>query len=232
MPNPFPLPACYVAVLLAVLAFFALRPGKGWLRRKPLPATLEDGSDGKASSIHDGDCALAPGGGSSSGSQQHTALPICGGLEPLPAVAVSSLALQPAAAASSDLRQDTLLTPSRSAEGSLLDLDTFLPYSSSTAEAVPTPRTTAAAAAAAPEDSLVVDTFLPFESASVETAPTAAPAPPPVDTMAAAGAWAPYPSPEPLPLSYITSAGLGAAVPAAEAPAQAPHTATHSSGSR
>lgn len=43
------LPACPpTAVALAVLAFFALRPGKGWLRRKPPPALIGDDGDGKA----------------------------------------------------------------------------------------------------------------------------------------------------------------------------------------
>lgn len=45
LPLAAPL-SCLSAVVVAALSFFALRPGKGWLRRRPPPATLEGGSGG------------------------------------------------------------------------------------------------------------------------------------------------------------------------------------------
>lgn len=55
MPPTPPAPAPYfAAAVLAVLAFFALRPGKGWLRRKQPGAALDGGEDGKLSTEHSG----------------------------------------------------------------------------------------------------------------------------------------------------------------------------------
>lgn len=47
MPLTVHTPACLPAAVLAVLAFFALRPGRGWLRRKPEAAAAEDGQSGQ-----------------------------------------------------------------------------------------------------------------------------------------------------------------------------------------
>ena len=109
------LPTHLPAVVLAVVAFFALRPGKGWLRRKPAAAAAA--------------AAAAAGGGKwgketpTPGSSTAGSSAALGGQQ---ANGSPSAAQQPAAAAvaplqaawtSSSLSQDTFLPYSRAAVG-------------------------------------------------------------------------------------------------------------------
>lgn len=107
---PLPMP---VAVVLVALAFFALRPGKGWLRRKPLTAPAEDGSDGKA----------ATPSSSELGSRPPSGPPGAGPSGQPPASVPPLIDIQGVD------QVDTLLPYSRGLpEGSTAGLDTLVPY--------------------------------------------------------------------------------------------------------
>lgn len=109
------------AAVLPVLAFFALRPGKGWLRRKPaVAATLEDGSDGKL--------GLAINGGQSSDKSESCDRPANGG----PPLGLPPQPLAAASDAGGSGHLDTLLYGNRLPTGSLEGLDTLLPGSRAT----------------------------------------------------------------------------------------------------
>ena len=131
MPNLRPLmlfvdhfapPTHLSAVVLAVLAFFALRPGKGWLRRKPAATAAAAGGDkwGKEEPTPGSSTAASS---AALGGQQANGGPSAA---PPPAAAVAPLQ---AAWTSSSLGQDTFLPYSRGPPGSLAGPDTLLPYS-------------------------------------------------------------------------------------------------------
>ena len=194
--------------MLAALAFFALRPGKGWLRRKPPPATLEDGSDSKESPASAAQHSQEDG---SSHPEISGALPntVPAALGMLPAMPVA------AAVAGSSTALDTLLPSSSSQQGQATSLDTFLPSS----------RAAGDSAAAG------IDTLLPLTRAvgapivnSALQAPTApAEAPPSHIPEQPAPSHSPSmsepPSPQQLPPSYLSSVGTGWSGGAAQQPA-------------
>ncbi|PRW39272.1 Serine threonine- kinase CTR1 [Chlorella sorokiniana] len=111
------------AAVLAVLAFFALRPHKGWLRRKHPPASVEDSDGGKGTPMPGS--PLKWGSGSLGGK--------LGGSSGSPRIALPASGPPPDGATASDsvLGPDTLVPYSHAVEGSL-------------------PRSTAQAAALAP----------------------------------------------------------------------------------
>ena len=117
-----PLPPHLSVVVLAVLAFFALRPGKGWLRRKPATAAAGAG-DGKWGKETPTPGSSTAGSSAALGGQQVMSGPSAA---PPPAAAVSPLQ---AAWTSSSLGQDTFLPYSRAPPSSLAGPDTLLPYS-------------------------------------------------------------------------------------------------------
>ena len=117
----FPLlPAClFAAVALAVLTFLALRPGKGWLRRKraAMPIKEDDSNCQKSSPTN------SMAGGSSGAFHGLPGSPPGALLD----TATVGLPLPPAAAAISAEGLDTLLPNSRRLQnGGMAALDTFL----------------------------------------------------------------------------------------------------------
>lgn len=94
------------AVVLAVLAFFALRPGKGWLRHKPTAAAMEDGKEQHTDGSSETSSAAAMGGQQGNGKASAVGAPHAG------AATVGPLK---AAWTSSTLGPDTLLPYSRAA---------------------------------------------------------------------------------------------------------------------
>ena len=208
------------AAVAAVLAFFALRPGKGWLRRKPQPGTLEDGSsNSKESPVPCGvdDCSASV----AQHSQQDGSSPpeISGALPTSVPAAPGMLPAAPVAAAvaGSSTALDTLLPSSSSQGDQATSLDTFLPSSRATGDS------TAAS----------IDTLLPLSRSagappvnSALQAPTApAEAPPsqipkqPAASEAPIGSHQHAPVPQPLPPSYLSSVGTGWAGGSAQQPA-------------
>lgn len=201
----------FAAVVLAILAFFALRPGKGWMRRKPLPATLEDGSNGNAKLTHEDSSTLGSRPSDSS---------MAGNL-PRPASdgkAGALLALPAAVTAGRDQGPDR-----QSNTCSTLGPDTFMTFSNSTDGAA----TTRAAVASA--GSLGLDTFLPYDTASAGAAPFSARVLPAGGSAAADAHAAPQPGPQPLPPNFATSPRLTAAAATSHTLARAPQTASRSS---
>lgn len=199
--QPFLPPSRHLsAVVLAVLAFFALRPGKGWLRRKPAAAAAAAAA--AAGGGKWGKETPTPGSSTAGSDAALGGQPANGGIPsaaPPPAAAVAPLQ---AAWTSSSLGQDTFLPYSRAPPSSLAGPDTLLPYSR---------------AAGAP----------PISQAGV-AAPTEPAAAPP-SSMSSTGWPAGQPTPQPLPPSYISSAGLPT-TPAAGSAALAGMTASRSSG--
>ena len=200
--NPLP-----HAAVAAVLAFFALRPGKGWLRRKPQPGTLEDGcSDSKESPVPCGvdDCsASAAQHSQQDGSRRPdisdapTATPLTAALELLPAAPVA------AAVAGSSTELDTLLPSSSSQQGQATSLDTFLPSSrasgDSTAYGIDTLLPLTRAAGAPP-----VNSALQAPTAPAAALPSHIYEQPAASEVPIGGH---QPGPQPLPPSYLSSAG-------------------------
>ena len=114
------------AAVLAALAFFALRPRKGWLRRKRPPASIEDASSSDKDTMHD---TPLKGSHGASASMHH------GGSSPpstMPGAAAS-------AASGSELGPGTLSPRSRVADGVLLQLSSSGSGAGSTSAAAASP---------------------------------------------------------------------------------------------
>ena len=192
------LPVSFHAVVLAALAFFALRPHKGWLRRQQQAALLEEGSSGKAEAMH------STGSGSDKSG-------LCGwrGNDGPPGPSTSPPSMLPAGSSSGPVL-DTLLVTSHLPASSVgpEGLDTLLPYSSAPSNA----------------RSEVLDTLLPYRCApSSSPHGSSLPAPQLLETTLPDGAacadW-PNPSlqpgpPLPPPIAELDMAAAPSAVPAA-----------------
>jgi len=152
-------PPCFAhflsAAVLAVLAFFAWRPHKGWLRQKPAVVTLEDGSNSKR------DAAIDGGQGSDKSDWPTNASP-SQGPPPQPLAAASD------AGGSGQL--DTLLFGNRLPTGSIEGPDTLLPYSAAPSS-VPNADEPPVAPVLLPSEQLPVDSTAGWPSPSLLPGP-------------------------------------------------------------
>ncbi|PRW51177.1 Serine threonine- kinase CTR1 [Chlorella sorokiniana] len=86
------------AVVLAVLAFFALRPGKGWLRRKPAPAAAAVGDSNYVSSAGPASGAAAASPLGSAWTASHSSSAHSAASDPVLAYINSNVSSQPTSA--------------------------------------------------------------------------------------------------------------------------------------
>ena len=216
------------AAVAAVLAYFALRPRKGWLRRKPAAVpTMEEGSNHKigpdADLRCDVDTFMSGGTRDTNGCGPESSL----------AGASPATASQPLPASRGGLSTQGLPTPSVGV--STVEPDTLLPASNGFNKALPPEQASepVAGPGVAEPDTLLLPSSAPGSALqSAPAPPPTAPGAPPVSHISSAGVHPILqPGPDQLPLSYASSAWLGvaSAVVVAPAPPDGHHATSRSS---